>query len=37
MMEPVLGKTNVDQIIESIRRIESVNSARELTKLMMVA
>ena len=37
LMEPVLGKTNVDQIIESIRRIESVTSARELTKLMSLA
>jgi len=37
LMEPILGKKNVDQIIESIRRIESVTSARELTKLMTVA
>src|SRR5262245_25372421 len=35
LMEPVLGKGNVNQIIESIRRIESVNSVSELTKLMM--
>ncbi|HEY3168803.1 MAG TPA: MmgE/PrpD family protein [Candidatus Binatia bacterium] len=34
LMEPVLGKRNVDEIIETIRRIESVTSARELTKLM---
>ena len=37
LMEPVLGKKNSDQIIESIRRIEAVTSARELTKLMTVA
>src|SRR6266511_1323325 len=37
LMDPVLGKTNVDQLIDSVRRVESVNSARELTKLMMVA
>jgi 2-methylcitrate dehydratase PrpD len=37
LMEPVLGKRNVDQIIESIRRIETMGKARELTKLMMVA
>jgi 2-methylcitrate dehydratase PrpD len=37
LMEPVLGKRNVDQIIDSIRRIEGLVSARELTKLMMLA
>ncbi len=37
LMEPVLGKKNSDQVIESVRRIESVSSVRELTKLMMVA
>ena len=37
LMEPILGKKNIDQIIDSIRRIESVTSARELTKLMTVA
>jgi 2-methylcitrate dehydratase PrpD len=36
LMEPVLGKRNVDQIIESIRQIETIGSARELTRLMMV-
>jgi hypothetical protein len=36
LLEPVLGKRNVEQIIESIRRIETIGSARELTKLMMV-
>ena len=37
LMEPVLGKRNVDQIIDSIRRIETLGSARELTNLMMLA
>ena len=37
LMEPILGKKNVDQIIDSIRRIESLTNARELTKLMTVA
>jgi 2-methylcitrate dehydratase PrpD len=37
LMEPVLGKKNVEQIIDSIRRVESIGSARELAKLMMVA
>lgn len=36
LLEPVLGKKNVDQIIESVRRIESVGSVRDLTKLMIV-
>jgi 2-methylcitrate dehydratase PrpD len=36
LMEPVVGKTKVDQIIASVRRIESVGSVRELTKLMMM-
>jgi 2-methylcitrate dehydratase PrpD len=36
LMEPVLGKKNVDQIIESIRRIETVSSIRELTKMLTV-
>jgi hypothetical protein len=35
-MEPVLGKKNVDQIIESIRRIEAVPNIRELSQLLMV-
>jgi 2-methylcitrate dehydratase PrpD len=34
LMEPVLGKQNSDQIIESIRRIENVNNVRDMTKLM---
>lgn len=37
LMEPVLGKNNSDQIIEAVRRIESVTSARNLTKLMTLA
>ena len=36
LLEPVLGKRNVEQIIESIRRIESVSNIKDLTKLMMV-
>ena len=34
LMEPVLGKAKVDEIIGSIRRIEAVTNVRELTKLM---
>jgi len=30
LMEPVLGKKNVDQIIESIRRIEAVPTIESL-------
>ncbi len=37
LMEPVLGRKNVDQIIELIRRIETVPNIRELTGLLMVA
>lgn len=37
LMEPVLGKTKVDQIIDSIRRIEALGSTRELTRLMTLA
>src|SRR5258705_9122054 len=37
LMEPILGKKNVDQIIESIRRIEAVLTIRELSQLLMVA
>jgi 2-methylcitrate dehydratase PrpD len=36
LMEPVLGKKNVDQIIESIRRLETVGSIRELANLLTV-
>jgi 2-methylcitrate dehydratase PrpD len=37
LMEPVLGKTKVDGIIDSIRRIETLGGARELAKRMMLA
>ena len=37
LMEPVLGKTNVVKIIETIRRIEALSSGRELTKLLALA
>ena len=37
LMEPVLGKNNSDHVIESIRRVETVASVRELTKLMTLA
>jgi 2-methylcitrate dehydratase PrpD len=37
LMEPVLGKSHVAQIIESVRRIEAVGSARDLTKLLAIA
>jgi len=37
LLEPVLGKGNSDQIIESIRRIETLTSVRDLTKLMSLA
>ena len=36
LMEPVLGKNNVDQIIDSVRRIESLSSVRDLTKRLVV-
>ena len=36
LMEPVLDKKNVDQIIDSIRRIEAVPSIRDLTHLLTV-
>jgi 2-methylcitrate dehydratase PrpD len=37
LMEPVLGKKNSDQVIESMRRIESLASVRDLAKLMTLA
>ena len=37
LMEPVLGKSNVEQILDSVRRIESISSVRDLTKLLVVA
>ena len=36
LMEPVLGKRNVDQIIEASRKLESMESVRAITELMMV-
>jgi 2-methylcitrate dehydratase PrpD len=36
LMEPVLGKTHVGRIIDSIRRIETIPNIRDLTKLLMV-
>lgn len=37
LMEPVLGKENVDQLINSIRQIDFVTNVRDLAKLMTVA
>ena len=34
LMEPILGKRNVEQIVESVRRIEMIGSARDLVKLL---
>jgi 2-methylcitrate dehydratase PrpD len=36
LMEPVLGKQRVDELMESIRRLESVPSIRELTNLLIL-
>jgi len=36
LLEPILGKTNSDQVINAIRQIELVSNVRDLTKLMMV-
>ena len=36
LLEPVLGKTNSDQVISAIRQIEFVSNVRDLTKLMTV-
>jgi 2-methylcitrate dehydratase PrpD len=36
LLEPILGKTNSDQVIAAIRQIEFVSNVRDLTKLMMV-
>lgn len=36
LMEPVLGKKNSDQIIELMRRVETLPNVRELAKLMML-
>jgi 2-methylcitrate dehydratase PrpD len=37
LMEPVLGKKNVEQIIESVRHVDLVSSAQDLTKFLMIA
>jgi 2-methylcitrate dehydratase PrpD len=37
LMEPVLGKKNVEQIIESVRHVEAVSRAQDLTKLLTIA
>jgi len=34
LMEPVVGKKNVEQVIDSVRRIESLAHARDLINLM---
>jgi 2-methylcitrate dehydratase PrpD len=36
LMEPELGKRNVDQIIEASRKLESLESVRAITELIMV-
>ena len=35
LMEPILGKNNVERVIDSVRRIETVGSVREVTKLLV--
>ncbi|MGH7872199.1 MAG: MmgE/PrpD family protein [Candidatus Binatia bacterium] len=35
LMEPVLGKDKAERVIASLRRMESVDSARDLTKLLV--
>jgi 2-methylcitrate dehydratase PrpD len=37
LMEPVLGHGSVEQIINTVRRIESLTNSRELTKLLVTA
>ena len=37
LLDPVLGKTNSDQVINAVRQIEFVSNVRDLTKLMTVA
>jgi 2-methylcitrate dehydratase PrpD len=37
LMEPVLGKRSSDQVVESMRRIETLPSIRDLAKTMMLA
>jgi 2-methylcitrate dehydratase PrpD len=36
LMEPVLGKRNSDQVVESMRRIETLPSIRDLARTMML-
>jgi 2-methylcitrate dehydratase PrpD len=36
LLEPVLGKQKVDQIIAAMRRLESVGSARDVARLLTV-
>lgn len=36
LMEPILGKKNVDQIIDSVRRLETVANVGEVTRLLML-
>jgi hypothetical protein len=37
LLDPILGKEKVEQIIESTRKIESLANVRELTKLLTLA
>ena len=36
LLEPVLGKDKTDQVITSVRHIESMENARDLTKLLVL-
>ena len=36
LMEPVLGKNKTEQIITSLRHIESIENARDLTQLLVL-
>jgi 2-methylcitrate dehydratase PrpD len=36
LMEPVVGRKNVEQIIEYVRHVESVTNAQDLTKLLTI-
>ena len=35
LMEPILGKKNVDQLLDSIRTLERVNNIRELANWLV--
>ena len=37
LLEPILGKTNSDQVIDAIRQVGLVSNVRDLTKLMAMA